>query len=307
VRPRYFMRQVARTMGRYFAIIAIVSLAACDVSPAPEATMIEETAASSFEGQVPFGQDLGWTIHSAIIAATPRPEPEHLGLSVRIREGRLYWEHSYPAIAAAIPALRRDLDQSREKTLSADRDLARSVWNEQVNRLKNPVRNPKPIQLAYRYEVVANVPQWLSLSVRHYDDRSDLAHWTSEYLWDKRAVKQLTTNDLIESKQALRCAIDDQVLAVIRRQKSKVRKAQLALLDDELRREECEIPVEYRIVLGSTKGKAFDRIGVIVQPLRRLTPSSERLEHGAEITLPVTPEIVAAIKPEYRASFSIGS
>jgi hypothetical protein len=105
----------------------------------------------------------------------------------------------------------------------------------------------------------------------------------------------------------MRCAIDDQVLRVIRRQKSKVRNAQLALLDNEFRQKECEIPVEYRTLLGSTNGKTFDRIGVMVQPLSRPTPSGERLEHSAEITLPVTPEIIAAIKPEYRASFSVGS
>jgi hypothetical protein len=170
-------------------VLAVAALlAGCDNSPATEMAAPEppQNQASLFDGG---GEQIVWIMRGLLNAATPKPQIVHRGLAVRINEGALRWEHIYPAAAAAIPELRKSLDEDREETLGADRNLARAVWNEQVYRIKNPVKNPKPISLVYRYQVVADLPHWLSLSVRHYDDRSNQAQWTSEYLWDKRAKK----------------------------------------------------------------------------------------------------------------------
>jgi hypothetical protein len=57
------------------------------------------------------------------------------------------------------------------------------------------------------------------------------------------------------------------------------------------------------IFLGSAKGKAFDRIGVYYGPY----VAGPYAEGDFEFTLPVSPAILAAVKPRYRAAFARGS
>ena len=54
------------------------------------------------------------------------------------------------------------------------------------------------------------------------------------------------------------------------------------------------------MILGSSNGKAFDRIGILVAPYE----AGPYAEGDYEITLPVTDAVIAAVKPEYRPSFA---
>jgi hypothetical protein len=65
--------------------------------------------------------------------------------------------------------------------------------------------------------------------------------------------------------------------------------------------EECIDPAEQTVILGSSNGKAFDRIGVLVSPYA----AGPYAEGSYEVTVPVTAKALAAIKPEFRNSFVV--
>ena len=55
------------------------------------------------------------------------------------------------------------------------------------------------------------------------------------------------------------------------------------------------------MILGSSNRKTFTRIGILVAPYS----AGPFAEGTYEVTVPVTPAIIAAVKPQYRASFAV--
>ena len=54
------------------------------------------------------------------------------------------------------------------------------------------------------------------------------------------------------------------------------------------------------VILGSSSGRRFDRIGFLIPPYN----AGPYAEGAYEVTLPVTPAVLDAVKPEYRDSFA---
>ena len=65
--------------------------------------------------------------------------------------------------------------------------------------------------------------------------------------------------------------------------------------------DECIDPVKSTVILGSSNKQTFDRIGILVAPYE----AGPYAEGDYEVTLPVTQAVLAAVKPEYRAAFSL--
>jgi len=62
------------------------------------------------------------------------------------------------------------------------------------------------------------------------------------------------------------------------------------------------LPVkDLTILLGSTNGRAIDRIGLTADPY----VAGSYAEGAYEVTLPVTRAILTAVKPEYRGGFAV--
>ena len=64
---------------------------------------------------------------------------------------------------------------------------------------------------------------------------------------------------------------------------------------------DCIKPSEQTVILGSSNGKAFDKIGILVGPYA----AGPYAEGDYELTFPVTARLLAAAKPEYRAAFAV--
>lgn len=60
--------------------------------------------------------------------------------------------------------------------------------------------------------------------------------------------------------------------------------------------------MESTIILGSSNGQQFDRIGVLIAPYQ----AGPYSEGDYEVTLPVTRAVLAALKPQYRSVFAPG-
>jgi hypothetical protein len=61
----------------------------------------------------------------------------------------------------------------------------------------------------------------------------------------------------------------------------------------------CIAPSEQTLILGSTDRKHFNRIGILVSPYA----AGPYAEGSYDITVPVTPAVLQAVKPEFRATF----
>ena len=55
------------------------------------------------------------------------------------------------------------------------------------------------------------------------------------------------------------------------------------------------------MIVGSSNGRTFDKVGVLVGPYA----AGSYAEGNYEFTLPVTAALMKAVKPEYREAFSV--
>lgn len=244
----------------------------------------------------------------AVVAATAVPDSALVaptGVGARAGEGRtvdieneLYdFEYSYPAAAGAIPGLKALLDKRLAQAL---RELQRSaaVDQREAGKAGYPYRKHSS---GTEWEVVTSIPRWLSLSADKYTYTGG-AHGMAFFdslLWDKTKQKAHDPADLFTSKKALSSAIREPFCAALDKEREK-RRGEPVERDGGDQFDECIDPVENTLILGSSDDLTFDRMGVLVGPYA----AGPYAEGTYEITLPVTDEVLAVVKPDYRGDFT---
>ena len=124
--------------------------------------------------------------------------------------------------------------------------------------------------------------------------------WPESLVWDKTANRRRAVTDLFVSKAALDKAIQPGFCARLDTERAKRRQAPVDRNSgDEF--DKCIPPSEQTIILGSSNGKAFNRIGVLAAPYN----AGPYAEGEYDITVPVTPAVMAAVRSEYRGSFAV--
>lgn len=235
---------------------------------------------------------------SATTAASP---PAALGGARKVSEStRLYeFEYAYPAAAGAIPALRAwfdgDVDAQRAELVAQAREQQAASEKDDF-----------PYHQLGRWidwQVVADLPGWLSLSagVGTYEGGAHPNHGNDALVWDRQAGVRRQPADLFTSKAALSAAIRKDFCRLLDLQRAKKRGEPVRPGSDDPF-DECIDPVDNTVILGSSTGKAFDRIGVLVAPYA----AGSYAEGDYEVTLPVTRAVMAAVKPEFRPAFVVG-
>lgn len=207
------------------------------------------------------------------------------------------FEYAWPAAAGAIPALRDEFDAEIAKEKS---ELAQTAREGRQAAKENGFEFH-----AYDYwkewQVVTDLPGWLSLSANIHSYEGG-AHPNSNFdslIWDRQANRRRAAAELFASPAALSRAIRADFCREIDRQRKDKRGEEWEAGGSFT---ECIDPVENgSIILGSSNRKAFDRIGILVPPYN----AGPYVEGSYEVTLPVTPAILAAVKPEYRATFAV--
>lgn len=208
------------------------------------------------------------------------------------------FDYAYPAAAGAIPALRtifdKELDDARAQLIADAKEQRAAAQKNDF-----PYRT---ISTSKAWEVVADLPDWLSLSgnVGSYSGGAHPNHGFTSLLWDKRANVQRQPLDLFVSKEALSRAIRADFCDAIDKQRAEKRGARVDRKSGDMF-SECIDPVESTVILGSSNRRVFDRIGVLVGPYE----AGPYAEGDYEATLPVTPAVLAAVKPQYRSSFAV--
>lgn len=269
-------------------LIAVTLLAACKgEAPPPAATAT--SSARSASASVSTGST---SIASAASTANG-------GSASKVEESSdLYeFDYSYPAAAGGIPALKDWLDAQRAK--------ARAQLIEDATTARSEAKENDFEYHAYAsgraWEKVTETPRFLSLSAQIYDYTGGAHpnHGYDSLLFDKQAGKRLAPLALFASPGAFDAVIQRPFCALLDKERSKRRGE--PVVGDGSMFNDCIKPSEQTVILGSSNGRTFDKVGVLVGPYA----AGPYAEGDYEFTLPVTAALIRAVKPEYRDAFSV--
>ncbi|QVM84208.1 PdaC/SigV domain-containing protein [Novosphingobium decolorationis] len=206
------------------------------------------------------------------------------------------FQFSYPAKAAAIPEL-RSWFEARRSAARAELASASRRDREEAEKSGYPFH---PHSFGANWQVVTDLPDWLSLSSEFYTFTGG-AHGMSGFdarVWNRKTATLQRATDLFTSPEALSGALRTRFCKALDDKRIERRGGPL---DPEGTFSECIDPVRQTVLLGSSNGATFDRIGFQIAPYE----AGPYAEGSYEITLPVDGAVMRALKPQYRASFSI--
>lgn len=210
------------------------------------------------------------------------------------------FSYRYPEQVAALPGLVAWLDQDRR---AAQAKLAASAreWHSRAARDDLPLVR---FEQESEWAVVAQLADWVSLSQRttSYEGGAHPSHTVGSIVWDGRAQRSRRPITLFVSEAALDQAVQPALCSALDRERSSRRGGGPVVRDPSDPSTGCVPAKAATILLGSAGRKAFDRIGFVFDPY----VAGPYVEGAYEVTLPVTPAVVAAVRPEFRAAFVPG-
>lgn len=151
------------------------------------------------------------------------------------------------------------------------------------------------------WEVVADLPRYLSLSAAFYV-YSGGAHGNGAHdalVWDREAKVAIDPKAMFRSPEALQDALGAPWCKALKIERTK-------RLGEEYANDgifTCPPVADLTLLPGSAGKRAFDRIGLLAAPY----VAGSYAEGTYEVTLPVTPAVLEAVKPEYKAAFALGT
>ena len=266
-------------MARWLLVLLPFVLAACGGEKSAGVSQREATAAP------------------AVISTATASAAALAGASAVEESSELYeFDYSYPAEAGRIRELKAWLDEDGAKLrtqLMADAREGQAAAKEGGFEYHTYASGKKWLK-------VAETPRFLSLSAELYDYTGG-AHPNHGYdalVWDKRARRRLAPLDLFVSAAAFDAALQPKFCDELDKERSK-RRGEPVKRDGSMFYD-CIKPSEQTAILGSSNGKLFDKIGILIGPYA----AGPYVEGDYEFTFPVTAKLLAAVKPEYRAAFA---
>lgn len=209
------------------------------------------------------------------------------------------FEYTFPAQANAIPELRALLTD-RARKASTEFESSATAGRKDAEESNYPFH---AWGYTTNWQVVTDLPDWLSLSAVHWEFTGG-AHGNTIFdslLWDRKAHTARDPLSLFTSVKALEGAAKAAFCEVLDKQRSEKRGEKVVRNADDWA-SACIGFDSVTVILGSSNGKSFDRIGFLVPPYA----AGPYAEGDYEVTLPVTPAVMKVVKPQYRASFAVG-
>lgn len=211
----------------------------------------------------------------------------------------LHFSYRYPPQVRVIPRLRAWFDREGERLRSAS--LAQAQDDRRAAAKNGAVFNPYESDRTWK--VVTDTPRFLSLSLQLYDYTGG-AHGNSAFdslIWDKATSARRTTLSFFTSGPALRAALSPAFCRQLDAERRKKRGGEPGSSMPDF--EQCIDPTQETVILGSSDRRRFNRIGILIAPY----DAGPYAEGSYEVTLPVTPAILAAVRPEWRRYFAVGA
>ncbi|MFM5916130.1 MAG: PdaC/SigV domain-containing protein [Novosphingobium sp.] len=265
---------------------AVLALAACSGS-SPDKTAqptAPATGAASAASDTP----------TEAPVAMPSAKPVAITDSTPLYE----FNYAYPEQAAAIPALAGwfRIDAAKHK-----KELIVQAKEGQAE-AKADKRTYYPYGHSTKWQVVAGIPGYLSLSAERWESLGG-AHpnpWQESLVWDQRTGTRHRGTDFFLTQKALSAAIRPQFCAALDKQRAEKRGEPVNRKSGDPF-DACIDPAVQTVILGSSDKQHFNRIGILVDPYE----AGPYAEGNYEVTLPVTPELLKAVKPMYRGAFAV--
>lgn len=267
-----------------FLIPMLVSSAACsDADELAEKAGVERTAAAA-PSNAP-------TSAEAKAFAFTRNLDEPGG-------GTLEFAYKWPAEVSAEPALAAELEADREERFAQ----SKAEWQSSAAECPADSVSCRSYSNTSEYQVVANLPRFLSLSNKFYSYTGGAhgIYGKGTAVWDRQAKASLDPQAMFVSQAALERAVSSKACAALDRERAKRREGANYGEPGEWPNQ-CPAMDETTLFLGSSNGKTFDRLGLYYGPYT----AGAYAEGEYEIDLPVDAALLAAVKPEYRSAFSI--
>ena len=233
-------------------------------------------------------------------AASPDAEKSAEAGKVRVENEFYTFEYAWPAEAAAIAPLTEIL---RKRADTAQKELEKYAREDSAAAAEAEFEY-RPHEMEVEWERVADTPGWLSMSAMVYTYTGG-AHPNYVYdslVWDKQAGVERDPTDLFRSAGALGTALGGPFCAQLNAERAKRRGSPVDPASDDSF-SKCPDIDELTVLLGSSNGTTFDRIGLLAAPYI----AGPYAEGSYEFTLPVTTAVLDAVKPEYRKAFALGT
>ncbi len=273
-----------------YALASVFLLAACSSGDAPAPADDAATSASAHASSNGAGASAETSTGSG--ASTP----DRANAYDYDQDNDLYkFKYSFPAVAPELASILKREAESTETRLKADASQAR-----QDSEAQGFPYHAYEIQ--HQWQQVANITRFQSLSAQIYAF-SGGAHGNTGYdalVWDKQAGKELKPIDFFSSPAALGAVIRQPFCKALDAERRKKRDGQLGGGPDDPF-SECIDPLEQTLILGSSNGKTFDRLGILIGPYA----AGPYAEGSYDVTLPVTGAVMKTVKQSYREAFSV--
>lgn len=265
--------------------------------------LIAATALAACSGKAPAPEPTGSASAQPSAPAAPAAPPASAAEARKVSEASSLYEfdYAYPREAAAIPALKdwldKDLDAAKASLIADAREGRKEA--------KDGGFPYNAYSASKDWQVVTDLPGWLSLStiVGSYTGGAHPNYVFDTVLWDKAANVRRQPLDLFTSKAAFKAAILKPFCAGLDKERIKKRGSVdygTEWEDDMNDFVKCVDPLEQVVILGSKGRKGFDRVGFLIAPYN----AGPYAEGDYEVTVPVTPAVLAAVKPEFRTAFA---
>ncbi|MBB3349084.1 DUF4163 domain-containing protein [Sphingomonas sp. BK069] len=201
-----------------------------------------------------------------------------------------------PSAATRPPGLRQWLDRDRAR-------FRRTVATEAAADRVEAAKDGYPFhqhEATRTWKVVTETPFLLSLSAETYRYTGGAHGGTAieSLVWDKARSRRLDPRALFVSAEALQRVLGARWCVWLSRERA--RRLQADEVDDPVF--PCPKVAELTLLLGSSDRRAIDRVGLIAGQY----VAGAYAEGMYEMTVPVTPELLTAVRPAWQEVFRVG-
>ena len=270
-----------RTAVLLAALAPLALLSACwgEVEDAPPPTATA-TATSGAEGEGPDG---------VLATGGAREVSERTDLFI--------FEYSYPQAAGEVEELAAWLDTR----LAQERE---GLAAEATRDRREASANGFPFNTyssSTEWKVVASLPDWISLSadLSSYQGGAHPNYAFDSIIWDRARGVALEPMAFFTSANALDDALGEQLCEALNTERARRRGGPVDPSSTDSF-EACVPANDTNVILGSSDGVHFNRIGVQIAPYI----AGPYAEGSYEFTFPVTPALLETVREDYRSAFA---
>ena len=233
----------------------------------------------------------------AVPGGAETPAPAGGARQVAERTDLFLFEYSYPQAAGETDGLASWLD----RRLDRERNTLATRAEEGRSEARDNGFPFNSYSSETAWEVVADLPDWLSLSadLSSYSGGAHPNYGFDTIVWNKQEDAAMEPIAFFISPQALDQALGPQLCEALNAQREE-RRGQPVDEDSDSLFDACVKPDETNVLLGSTNGETFNRIGIQIAPYI----AGSYAEGSYEFTFPITPELLEVVREKYRPAFA---